>query len=28
MPIAKVHRISAAAPDDMSGIEAAIAAAL
>ncbi len=26
MPIAKVHRISAAAPDDMSGIEAAIAA--
>jgi cyanuric acid amidohydrolase len=25
MPIAKVHRISAAAPDDMSGIEAAIA---
>jgi cyanuric acid amidohydrolase len=24
MPIAKVHRISAAAPDDMSGIEAAI----
>ena len=26
MPIAKVHRISAAAPDDMSGIEAAMAA--
>ena len=26
MPIAKVHRISAAAPDDVSGIEAAIAA--
>src|SRR5260370_6019660 len=26
MPIAKVHRISAAAPDDLSGIEAAIAA--
>src|SRR4029079_686503 len=26
MPIAKVHRISAAAPDDMSGIEAAIVA--
>src|SRR5882724_12597043 len=26
MPVAKVHRISAAAPDDMSGIEAAIAA--
>jgi cyanuric acid amidohydrolase len=26
MPIARVHRISAAAPDDMSGIEAAIAA--
>jgi cyanuric acid amidohydrolase len=25
MPIAKVHRISAAAPDDVSGIEAAIA---
>ncbi len=25
MPIAKVHRISANAPDDMSGIEAAIA---
>ena len=25
MPVAKVHRISAAAPDDMSGIEAAIA---
>jgi cyanuric acid amidohydrolase len=25
MPIAKVHRIAAAAPDDMSGIEAAIA---
>jgi cyanuric acid amidohydrolase len=24
MPVAKVHRISAAAPDDMSGIEAAI----
>jgi len=24
MPIAKVHRISAAAPDDVSGIEAAI----
>jgi cyanuric acid amidohydrolase len=26
MPIAKVHRISASAPDDVSGIEAAIAA--
>ena len=26
MPIAKVHRISAASPDDVSGIEAAIAA--
>jgi cyanuric acid amidohydrolase len=26
MPIAKVHRISAAAPDDVSGIESAIAA--
>jgi cyanuric acid amidohydrolase len=26
MPVAKVHRISAAAPDDVSGIEAAIAA--
>jgi cyanuric acid amidohydrolase len=26
MPIAKIHRISAAAPDDVSGIEAAIAA--
>src|SRR5262245_60527638 len=26
MPIAKVHRISANAPDDMSGIEAAISA--
>ncbi len=26
MPIAKLHRISAAAPDDVSGIEAAIAA--
>ena len=26
MPIAKVHRIPAAAPDDVSGIEAAIAA--
>jgi cyanuric acid amidohydrolase len=26
MPIAKVHRISAAAPDDVTGIEAAIAA--
>src|SRR6185295_2560038 len=26
MPIAKVHRISAAAPDDVSGLEAAIAA--
>jgi cyanuric acid amidohydrolase len=26
MPVAKVHRISAAAPNDMSGIEAAIAA--
>ena len=26
MPVAKVHRISAAAPDDMSGIEAAIRA--
>jgi len=26
MPVAKVHRISEAAPDDMSGIEAAIAA--
>ena len=26
MPIAKVHRISAAAPDDVSGIEAAIKA--
>ena len=26
MPIAKVHRISATAPDDVSGIEAAIAA--
>src|SRR5438874_5504170 len=26
MPIAKVHRISAAAPNDVSGIEAAIAA--
>src|ERR1044071_3213155 len=26
MPTAKVHRISAAAPDDVSGIEAAIAA--
>ena len=26
MPIAKVHRISAAAPDDVGGIEAAIAA--
>ena len=26
MPIAKVHRISANAPDDMSGIESAIAA--
>lgn len=25
MPVAKVHRISASAPDDMSGIEAAIA---
>jgi hypothetical protein len=25
MPVAKVHRISAAAPDDLSGIEAAIA---
>jgi cyanuric acid amidohydrolase len=25
MPVAKVHRISAAAPDDVSGIEAAIA---
>jgi len=28
MPIAKLHRISAAAPDDVSGIEAAIAAGL
>jgi len=28
MPIAKVHRISAAAPDDVSGVEAAIAAGL
>jgi cyanuric acid amidohydrolase len=28
MPIAKVHRISAAAPDDVSGIEAAITAGL
>src|SRR5437016_3837370 len=27
MPIAKVHRISASAPDDVSGIEAAIASA-
>ena len=26
MPIAKVHRISATAPDDVSGIQAAIAA--
>src|ERR1700755_2751268 len=26
MPVAKVHRISATAPDDMSGIEAAITA--
>ena len=26
MPIAKVHRISAGSPDDVSGIEAAIAA--
>src|SRR3977135_2180246 len=26
MPVAKVHRISAAAPDDVSGIQAAIAA--
>jgi cyanuric acid amidohydrolase len=26
MPVAKVHRISAASPDDVSGIEAAIAA--
>jgi cyanuric acid amidohydrolase len=26
MPIAKVYRISAASPDDVSGIEAAIAA--
>src|SRR5579872_515802 len=25
MPVAKVHRISAASPDDVSGIEAAIA---
>ena len=26
MPVAKVHRISASAPNDVSGIEAAIAA--
>ena len=24
MPVARVHRISAAAPDDVSGIEAAV----
>ena len=26
MPLARIHRIAAAAPDDMSGIEQAIAA--
>jgi cyanuric acid amidohydrolase len=25
MPIAKIHRISAASPDDVSGLEAAVA---